>query len=612
VSELGSFLCEVPPFDSLSTAAREKLAAAGQVSEFGPGQPVFDGFVANSDEVFVVLSGDVELWHDDVAPPVPPDETLTRGGVFGYTAMLSGTRAGPRVLAVGPVQVLRLPAELAAPAFSTPAGMRFVTRRLWSVTRPAELPAYSTVEELIVSPPLSGPATLTAAEAAGRMTAENQSYLAIPLPSGSFGIITDRILRERVIAAGRPLRTPIGDVMAPAVATMTDCLASDALVRITESELDHLLVTDRAGRLRGVVVPQDFMVSVSATGLQLRERLGRAGSVEDLVELGARIPELLRDLVARGLEASEVTSLYATVVDQLQRKVLELVLADHPDIDTGQITWLSLGSNGRREPVLASDIDSAVVLGPSIDTEAKAARYRVAFVAVERTLRQAGLHVDEHGATPSKPAFARTQKQWRAAAENWLSSPLTNQGMIMSSLLLDGRPIQGDPALPVVHRVFGDIRRHPGTFKLLLTESLSNRARLRSLRDVLARRAGRFDIKAHAVRPVVDIARWAALGVRSAEVSTRGRLSAAAGSELLPTEQATVLIEVFEVLQRLRLTYQLQQFERGDRPTNVVSFNRLSPLDRSVLAQSVREISAVQKRLANIIQFTDPKEWGDH
>jgi CBS domain-containing protein len=38
---------------------------------------------------------------------------------------------------------------------------------------------------------------------------------------------------------------------------------------------------------------------------------------------------------------------------------------------------------------------------------------------------------------------------------------------------------------------------------------------------------------------------------------------------------------------------------------------RLTPLDRSLVAQSVREIAAVQKRLANLVQYTYPEEWGE-
>ena len=65
---------------------------------------------------------------------------------------------------------------------------------------------------------------------------------------------------------------------------------------------------------------------------------------------------------------------------------------------------------------------------------------------------------------------------------------------MMTSLLVDGRPIHGDPGLPAVTRVFGDLRRHPGTMRLLLQESLSKRAKLRPMRHLLSRQPETFDI----------------------------------------------------------------------------------------------------------------------
>jgi CBS domain-containing protein len=127
---------------------------------------------------------------------------------------------------------------------------------------------------------------------------------------------------------------------------------------------------------------------------------------------------------------------------------------------------------------------------------------------------------------------------------------------------------------------------------------------------VLARRGGTFDIKTHALRPVVDIARWAALAVGSTELSTAGRLAAAAGSPMVPEDAAAVLTEVHEVLQRTRLRYQLGQLDRGEQPGDVMSMRRLSPLDRSLIGQAVREIAVVQKRMANVAQLVDPAAWG--
>ena len=43
--------------------------------------------------------------------------------------------------------------------------------------------------------------------------------------------------------------------------------------------------------------------------------------------------------------------------------------------------------------------------------------------------------------------------------------------------------------LPAVARVFGDLRAHPLTMRLLLTESRAYRARMRSVREHVAHRA---------------------------------------------------------------------------------------------------------------------------
>ncbi|MCW2720838.1 putative nucleotidyltransferase substrate binding domain-containing protein [Pseudonocardia sp.] len=609
---LARFLGANPPFCSLSESELESVAAAARVVDHPAGALILDAFTTPGEDLFVVMTGQVELWTTGGAQDEPADEIIGPGCVFGHSTALTGAAVGPRAVALGPVRLVEIPRKGVASVFSSPDGVRFLVQDL-SVdrVRPQVPPRFRTVDELVVSAPVIGEADMTVTEAARVMTERSSSYLAVPQGNGQFGMLTDTVLREHVVAAGRPGDTPVADVMIRrAMTARAGTPTADVLHQLAEHRLDHLLVVDASGELRGAVDPQDFLTSPSGAGMVLRENVRRAGSADQVVALARQLPVLLGDLVRQRREASETTAVYSTVLDAIQRRVLSLVLAGRPELDEAEVTWMLLGSNGRREPTLGSDIDSAVVFAESVDTPARAAAYRSAFAEVADVLRRAGLRVDRHGATPGSPAFSRTRSQWRAAAQQWLVSPLDDQGMLMASLLLDGRPIQGDPAQPVVNEVFADVRDHPGTMKLLVRESLSHRAQLRSVRDVLAGRGGTFDLKTHALRPVVEIARWAALSVRSPELSTRARLSAASGSMLLPTEQAQTLIEVFEVLQRVRLRQQLAQFERGERVSDVVWMRRLAPLDRSLVAQSVREISTVQKRLYNILQYTSPQEWG--
>ena len=51
---------------------------------------------------------------------------------------------------------------------------------------------------------------------------------------------------------------------------------------LLERDAEFLLVTDRAGELRGVVYPRDFAISPITVGVSLHEQLRRATSIEEL------------------------------------------------------------------------------------------------------------------------------------------------------------------------------------------------------------------------------------------------------------------------------------------------------------------------------------------
>ncbi|MGV9712436.1 putative nucleotidyltransferase substrate binding domain-containing protein [Gordonia sp. NPDC003424] len=595
------------PFDSVSDDEFVRLVESGEMIEFDSGATIFDGFVTPSDVMYAVVAGQVELFN--IGPDQgEADETLGPGGVFGYSSLLTKSLVGPRAVAAGPATVCLIPGDAARSLFSSVRGAEFVADKLTVPRRrDAPGPAHGTVDHLIASAPVIGAPDMTVAEAARLMTDRRQEYVIFARDDG-YRVVTDADIRARVVAAGRSLDTALSDVVdTPARVVYRGTAAADALTEILDHDLAAVPVLDPSGAVIGAVGPADFIAAPAGPSMSLRRQISRAATVEDLVASGGRVPYLVADLVRRGQPVHEVTAIASLVNDAIVRRSLELTLRRHPDLDPAALTWLSLGSNARREPVLTSDVDSAVTFDDAVADEQIAA-YRTVFAEVDDVLRRAGMAIDTNGAIASMPLFARTHAQWRSAAQQWLDAPLENKGMIFTSLLLDGRPIWGDQGLSAVGEVFGDLRGHPGTLGLLLQESLSHKARLRSMRDVLTRRGGTFDIKHHALTPLVNIARWAALSVRSTELGTRGRLMAAAGSPMMSADSAATLVEVFDVLQRVRLTYQVAQFDRGEQVSDVLNMKRLSPLDRSLVAQAVREITGVQRRMTNMSHYLSVTE----
>ena len=73
-ADLAAFLAEHPPFDSLGPEALDEIAQSAQVERFDDGALIHDAFNEPTDEVFVVVAGQVRLLWNDArqASPIPP------------------------------------------------------------------------------------------------------------------------------------------------------------------------------------------------------------------------------------------------------------------------------------------------------------------------------------------------------------------------------------------------------------------------------------------------------------------------------------------------------------------------------------------------------------
>ncbi|WP_425297155.1 FAD-dependent oxidoreductase [Nocardia brasiliensis] len=412
-----------------------------------------------------------------------------------------------------------------------------------------------------------------------------------------FGIFTDQDLRARVVAAGLPVDVAIARVMsAPARRVTADLTGEAVLMEMLDCGLRHLPVVTRRGEVLGVLEDSDLLAASARQSFTLRRAIGAATDPAQLQRVAREIPGTTVDLFRNGTKASATSGILSVVVDAVIRKALELARAEFADAPAGEFSWLTLGSIARREAMPSSDVDSALCWVDELSTAS--GQLRAIAQRTHAILDACGLPADSNGAIAAKPKFARSQREWTTAAAHWLDDPLHGRGLIMSSLLIDGRVVWGDPRLRAVPAAFGRMAaEHPDALRLQLLDALSGKVRARSLRDVLSRRGGTFDLKTHALVPIVNLARWGGLAAGLTAASTPERLSAAAAAGVLTERDATVLTEVFVTLQRMRMVHQVGQLSAGHHPGDVVLMSELSPLNRSLLNEALRETAAVQRRV---------------
>jgi CBS domain-containing protein len=601
--DLSEFLAEHTPFQAMSSAELAELVAGSSLVPFATDAVIADYSAYVPDDVWMVRTGHVTLQTADGSSI----DTIEPGGIFGYTPLLTGGGMEFVARATEPSTLIRLPGKQVRAQFAKPAGLAFLASSAWSVSpgnRPALVPVADSrpVGELVHGDVLLVPPESSVRDAVVRMTEHHVSYALISLPDGEYGIFTDRDLRTRVVAAGLSVEVPITQVMsAPARRVTADLTAETVLVQMLESGIRHMPVTSTRGQVIGVLEDADLLAASARQSFMLRRSIGLAGDAAELQAAAQRVTNLVSDMFRSGTKASATSGILSIVIDSVVRRALELALAEASwtaGSPTSGFAWLTLGSIARREAMPSSDVDSALSWRDELSPAS--GELRAIARRTHAILDGCGLPSDRNGAIAASPNFARSQTNWASAAKGWLDDPLIDKGLILSSLLLDGRVVWGDTALHTVPAAYRRMRaEHPNALRLQLLDALSGRVRTRSLRDVLSRRGGTFDLKSHAVTPIVNLARWGGLAGDLASASTPARLSAAAASGALTERDADTLGEVFVMLQRLRMTHQVEQLSVGNRPGDVITMSELSPLNRSLLNDGLREIAAVQRRVGN-------------
>ncbi|HEY1567946.1 MAG TPA: cyclic nucleotide-binding domain-containing protein, partial [Solirubrobacteraceae bacterium] len=257
------FLRAHPPFDSLDDAEVERVAACAEPESFRAGAVVFEQGGEPVRHLRILHTGTIELAANGKVLHV-----LGEGELFGHGSLLSGLPAAFSARAVQDSRCYRIAADEAEALLSGPAGVKFVARSL--LEEPTELhtlarePAVNTADEPVGSlvrgePVVCGPDT-SIRHAAQLMSAGQGTAVVIDLGAAGFGILTDRDLRTKVVAAGMSVDDPVTAAMSsPAYTCTGDRRAGEVLAEMFDRGLRHFPVVSPTGQCVGVVEDTDLV-----------------------------------------------------------------------------------------------------------------------------------------------------------------------------------------------------------------------------------------------------------------------------------------------------------------------------------------------------------------
>jgi CBS domain-containing protein len=610
--DIAEFLHTIPPFDALEPELLEEVAGACTIEFVPAGHTIHVQGGAPATEARVIRRGAVELVDQGHVI-----DLLGEGEMFGHASVLAGDPLNFTVRAHEDTLCYVIAADVIRPVLAHPSAIRYVVRSIGGRfemrlregpghTGPD--PALRQVGELVRTSAVVVEPSTPVREAATRMAEAGSSSVLVQLPYG-LGIVTDRDLRTRVVAAGAAPDTPISEVMsAPARTVTADRSGVDVLLEMLDRGVRHFPVVDAHRRLVGVISDTDLMAVETRTPFHLRRAIARATDVDELAATASRLPDTVIALHDAQVAPDVISRVITAVHDALTRRMLEFGEAalGYPTVP---YTWFALGSFGRRAAFPSSDQDSAIAWsGPDEDPELRKWMRSLADTVV-KGLDRCGIPSCEQGVLASRPLFARSIGEWERVTRSWLDDPDQEKALVLISVLIDGRAVwAADVAGERLREAFADAPNRPRMLRLMERFAVAHRPPTGFFRDFVVEHdgehRGKLDIKKGGLLPVDDLARAAAMAAGVSGATTLQRIDAAAAAGRMAERDAADLRDAFELYSALRMEHQVAQLRLGRTPDDHIDVTSLSGLTRSYLKDALRAVTRVQRGLTAAMTLT--------
>lgn len=624
-----SFFKGIMPFDTLDEETLKTIARHCRIDFFPKGTRILTADVTELTHLFLIQRGGVKAFLEDDSGEVTLKDFRGEGAYIGALAIIRGTAANLNIETVEDTFCFLLPREIFLDLIEKQAS--FAHYYLKSFSEKIVTTAYNELrhhkvarrsnEDLylfsikvgdLVKTLRKVSRTATIQEAASLMSTHRVGCLLvhdIVDEENIVGIITDRDLRNKVVAAGLDFQQPVQVIMSGPVQTvLSQSLCFDVLLKMMDTGIHHLAV-ERSGRIIGVVTSHDIMLLQGHSPYYLFKEIRGQQQIAGLYPLARKIPDVIRGLIGEGAKAGNITQMIAILNDHILGRMLTLLEKEMGTPPT-PYCWLLMGSEGRREQTFKTDQDNAIIYADPVDDEQKQVteNYFKAFAAKAIDhLVNCGYPLCPGEVMATNPRWCQSLSAWKRYFEHWVAEP-DPQEIRYATIFFDFRAGFGEAALAEELRLHLNKQIAGRDLFLfhLARQSMETRAPLSFFKNFIVERDGehknRLDIKRQGLTPFVNFARVLALKHCVKETNTLARLKALMEGEWIQGELWSAASEAYELQMQQRLVHQLRQIEAGILPDNYIDPADLSDLERRML----KDAFAVIERLYGVLEQMYP------
>lgn len=438
---------------------------------------------------------------------------------------------------------------------------------------------------------------------AAQMMASNKVSCIFIRKSGSdeiIGYATDITLRDNVIARCLDSRIAISEVMDnPIVSISNDAYLYEAILLMFKTKSRYLLVKNQEEYI-GFLSRNRLLSEQAQSPLVFIQSVKLAETIEELRNKWRQVPDIITQLLGRGVHGEIASQVITTIADTITGKVIEKVIKQVGK-PPAKFAFIVTGSEGRKEQTLSTDQDNGIIYEDKANEHREMVRdYFLDFAKkVSDDLNTIGFEYCKGGFMASNPKWTHSLSHWKRNYNQWIEESVPEHAMNLSTFF-DFRFIYGEENIVTELKTFIKeklLSPNQLFFAHIAKNALQYEPPLTFLKRIKTQTIGAsevFDIKT-AMSPIVDLVRVYALKNQLEIENTGERMKKLTEIGVFSQQQYNEMHQSYYYLMALRLRNQANQINIDKKhPDNYVEISKLTKIERVTLVEIFKTIANFQ------------------
>ncbi|TBV25905.1 nucleotidyltransferase [Meridianimaribacter sp. CL38] len=461
-----------------------------------------------------------------------------------------------------------------------------------------ELQPVSYIKKIVTAKPTSKIKTI-----AKLMSSKNIGSIIIEDNNLPLGIVTDKDLRNKVATGLHTIKEPVKNVMsAPVLCYPKNLTIAQAQITMMKHKIGHLCITEDGtpnSKLIGLVSEHDMTLMKGNNPSVLMKAIKRTNSTKDLKRVREKIAILLKGYILQNIPLTHTSKIIFELNDATIKRIIERCLEKMKEEPPVKFAWMSLGSQGRKEQLLQTDQDNAIVFENVPKEELETVRDYFLKLAkkVNKRLNTIGFEFCNADMMAKNPKWCLSLDEWKAQFSNWTSNT-GNDEILLSSIFFDFDISYGEASLTnaLSDHVLSITKTNSVFLSKLGVNALRSASPLGFFRQFLVESDGKhkdfFDLKKRALMPLIDAGRLLTLTYQIKNINnTAERFEKLA--ELFPENKELYLSSsyAFKAILKFRTKHGLLNNDNG----RFIALEVLTKEEKMKLKRCFKTIATLQE-----------------